>query len=719
MLDHPAMLPASEVQDKLISDSDIDRMTRSEFYAFAMEHLRWFMESYLFFRPEGGGQPHPLILTPHQLELHELFVRHWIVEQEPLYLVVAKHRKAYVTTYFGGLGLSLCILNPGTNGFLAANDWPTTEKVRRNIVKPFWDFLPPADAKEKARPFDLPLKGGDDPDDLVWHNLILVNETDPRTGQRQTLEKFSPSGGSYFTFLSAGSEKGGVSQSLDFALFTEAGIDGPNWDTNVDRTVDAFPKTKRHLLVFEGTGEHGGSFLNSLIDIAEEESSEHKLVFLRWFNDPNMRRKIPKGKRVQPTGTGVKRQRDAEELARIRSEFHQYYNIDQITDERVRQGLIQQLDECLYWRQTISLPRLRYNFMKFNSHHPTTLQDQRMSHGKSIFDGDMIKELEDAYEARRAAYKRIPEKARPPYPRRFPVKLPGGDLLDTVVLYHAPEKGWKYLVCVDSSEGVPGGDDSAIGVFGFSPDGHVVLAALHSGLIDAETQARVAFALSDLYRTIGGGMAMVSVEIERYGVAVLARLRKLRTDKNERPPLYHMRDADKPGQRDKNPGFRTDRFTRPTAIEFFGNWGRQWVIDVKEAYAQFRSFGRAPNGKIKGLGYPDDIVLICLQAAWIGVEWNCYRPPKPQVVQDEVIKSLRPSDPESEEAMIRRAYPELSDALIADLVRAGATARLATGIDEQTYRPATALEQASHDILSMRSEPPRGEDAWMLNFLAR
>lgn len=627
-----------------------ERQSRLVFYRAAWELCRWWMESFQYIRVEGGAMS-LAAFTHHQETLHNSFVDYWFIMQKQLIAVVAKHRRAYVTTYWQRLLHARARLCPGSHSLFSANIQDTTDELVSDMILSFEAYLLPVENILKAPPYNLPRYGKDNPSFLQFFGLQEHRVRDGATGQERIEEVESPKYGSVVKFMTASGRTGGIGGAKEMIVFSEAGMDGPDWDTITNQSAEALPKKGPSLLVYEGTGEHGGSFLNSLISLAEKPNSGHKLFFLCWLDDPAQRLPLAPGEtQVTPLEhCQGGRQRDAEELHRIRTEFKRRVGFDKIEDPTQRLELLKRCEESLNWRKHQGMPRLKFNPLAFNMNHPTTVDDQRTTVAESVFDGYLVAELDKEFERRRAL---IPEGSDFPhiYPHLFNEnQMP----VETLHILHPRNPMMWTLVCVDPSQGTnpSSGDPSAIGCWGFLRDGSVTLLAIHDGRIPVSAQARVAMLLSKMYRSVDGSMAMISVEtVDKWGQGVVREIMDMGHRSGEMPKLYHMTGALLTDV-DREPGFRMDANTKNTSIQIMAEWLPMWIVDYKGFFQQAARFTKLNLNRaiVRGAkGSPDDIVTMSLQAAYIGSGMGFFRSRRietDELPADEKLTVLVPDKP--------------------------------------------------------------------------
>jgi len=213
----------------------------------------------------------------------------------------------------------------------------------------------------------------------------------------------------------------------------------------------------------------------------------------------------------------------------------------------------------------------------------------------------------------------------------LPLTDTDGTALHTCHILHPPESGIRYLVTVDPSMGVKKtGDPSAIMVWGFYQDSRVKLFAVNDGVLPVMMQAQIAFKFSELFRTYGE-MSTVSVEnVDKYGTAVINALRKMKTPKGDKAPLYHMRAPGFGSRTEIMPGFSMNPQTKTYAIQTLRSWLPLWQVDYKPWFGQLANFQQVNITKaiVRGAnGIHDDLVTSSLQAAFIGVEWGAFNVP--------------------------------------------------------------------------------------------
>lgn len=677
IMDHPAMLPASQVK----LPKPVEEMTHDEFREFGRKHFRWFLETYGYYRPSGVLETQPIVikLTPHQVRMLAVFVQGWFIDETQQIVVVGKHRRAYTTTLWAMIIWALTHLYPGLNAFIGANSWKTTrESIKEQMVQVYEDCLPPMGSPEKRHPFDTPMISAPGDDTMRWARTWDQIEDDEETGLPKLVTHTSNVGGSYIMFKSVGSKEGAVSREVAVQLFSEGGMSGPgiDWDLVWDRSANAMPKQGACLMVVEGTGEERLSFLNRMIDIAQQPDNQYVFVMLHWYDDPAMWLENPKQEKILPVGNSAKdKERDAYEIERIVKAFREEKRYDEIS-EADRQKWERVLRAALYYRMKRGLPRLKYSTIRWNTDFPTTREDMRPVSKSTVFDVYVLEDMKTDAIKRAEALDGLPDAERPLYPVVLPVYDDNGKAYHTLHLLHEPGYNAQRVICVDASEGVPGNDPNAITCCRFERGGKVVLEAVHDGYVDGSVLAKMAFILSDYYRDPWGNMSPISVEDEQFGGAVIRDLQNMKTEKGETPPLYRMRTPLQDGNARRRIGFDMNTSTRQYGIKYLKAWMKDWVIDYLPIFDQLGTFGVTASGKIKGLKlYPDDLVLCLVQTAYIGVEWGKFSAPKPVLgeAEEQIIRrsEIRPEERIDLEKMLADQYPQLPESVRKRMITEG------------------------------------------------
>jgi hypothetical protein len=249
-------------------------------------------------------------------------------------------------------------------------------------------------------------------------------------------------------------------------------------------------------------------------------------------------------------------------------------------------------------------------------------------------------------------------------------------------------------------------DPSAIGAWSFYGNGEVKLMAVHDGIVPGRMQAQIAFLLADMYRSSGGGMAMVSVDVkERWGQSVLAALIRMRNGKGEAPPLYRMRGTELGSETQNEPGFDLNVVTKSFGIQHLAQWLSQWRLDYRAIYLQLAKYGKLPRAArtdaFKGQeGAPDDLVSMMLQATYIGWQWGFFRPPPVTSADGGPVTPLPRVQTETLDDAIAREYPNLDGETRKMLVESGAYAQYIAGrgpLKVMTLRDYLVREMSNKD----------------------
>jgi hypothetical protein len=162
---------------------------------------------------------------------------------------------------------------------------------------------------------------------------------------------------------------------------------------------------------------------------------------------------------------------------------------------------------------------------------------------------------------------------------------------DRVRIWLPPEKGKRYIVSADTSEG-SGSDPSAAVVREFATGDHC---ATLSGQYPPEDLAGATAALGLEYNT-----AEIAVERNNHGHTTLVVLRR----EQKYPRIYYHRD--------KKAGFPTDQVTRPVMLDGLAAAHRKglWKCRDRATLAQFRTFIVNAQGRPEAApGEHDDLVM--------------------------------------------------------------------------------------------------------------
>lgn len=666
LLDHPAMLP----HDKVKLPKPVDKMGFEEFWQFAAEHLRWFIETYFFFNAGEVNSPdlRPLHFTPHQIRLHEALVKGWYINKEQTIVVVGKHRRAYVTTYSTAAitALSLCYR---VNALITANSWDVTRFIKNDMVRVYIDNLPPSGEPDKQHPFNIPIISPD-ADDLI--QFARVKE-DKSTGEITTQKR----GGQYILFKPASSREGGVSRQLPLQLYSEAGLSGQgvNWDLISKRSANALPKQGPALVIYEGTGETGSSFINKMVKIAEDPTTSYVLKFLKWYDDPLCWLMDPERRmKIFPVGTSAKeKERDALEIERIAKAYREDHNYKDLKKhEAARHERL--LYAALRWRQYVKMPAVKYSTLEFNVDFPTTLEDMRPSVRNTVFDAYVIEDLKEAAIARLKKAEESEDPLENRFPCVYPIEGENDKVIQTLRLLRHPGVGARRVIVVDASSGLPGRDPSAAMVarfenYGKKGNSKVTIEAVHDGVVSSDALAQIALSMADIYRGPQGELPVIAIEDEKYGRSVTSALMSMRTQDGEKPRLYRMRGALRGSQVEKTPGFKMNPHSRRFGISYLRTWMRDFEMDYLPIFDQLGSFAENPEtGFVRGMNLHDDLVLCLVMIAYIGVEWGYYNLPKPVLIPEDVdennVKIITRAEPQKSEEvdldeLLRKHFPQL------------------------------------------------------------
>ncbi len=184
---------------------------------------------------------------------------------------------------------------------------------------------------------------------------------------------------------------------------------------------------------------------------------------------------------------------------------------------------------------------------------------------------------------------------------------PGG----VEVHWEEPQKDVRYVAGVDTSEGLPGGDNSGIGVL--RGDTGAQVASIH-GLFNPKELAEHVVRLCGLYND-----ALVGIERENHGHAVLQEVVRLgyRRPHFRGGPLFYFK-RNKADIRESRPGWTTNGETRPIMLSDLADAIENGYIKIHDRMfvSECTSFRRQAGGKFQADSSAHDDSVMKWAIAW-------------------------------------------------------------------------------------------------------
>lgn len=268
---------------------------------------------------------------------------------------------------------------------------------------------------------------------------------------------FAEEGGSFIRVATGGNVKGAMGDGFRFIHYSELGVDDVDWDAICKSNDIMCPARDRFgkpsvgtTIIKEGATYLDdtsrvltGVYLQNIIQAVYDGESEFEHMFFPWYEMERYREPLDPGEKVKPFGAGIdSKRRDAEELDDTRALMWQDWEIDKYTGPQ-RERLVQQMEECLNYRQKVIMPSMDGNLDWVHSQYPKVWKEAFVSRAQKFFAGVDVNNLIEHLGA------------NPPK-----VHIDS----DLGVTYKDPERGMKYLIVSDHSSG-SGQDAFAAWVF--------------------------------------------------------------------------------------------------------------------------------------------------------------------------------------------------------------------------------------------------------------
>ena len=413
----------------------------------------------------------------------------------------------------------------------------------------------------------------------IFRIARLMHERDPRApllkgpGNQYRLE--FPGLNSIFYLMTAAGRGVARGDTLSRVHWSEVAWSCPGYNqlANQRDLLTGLSEAASHGEMVLETTPNGSELFRELYIDAKAGKNDWTPIFLPWFQDP---------RNCDPV--------EKDEPESILSE---------VDEEEARLIKSRGLDSGqIKWRRR-KVRELRHLFPQ---EYPEDDHTCWLISGVSFFDNRLVLQLRD--ECLAAPLKDDPALGAIPADS---TPVPGG----YEVSWEEPERGVEYCIGVDTSEGIPGCDYGGLGVM--RRDNGRQVAAVH-GLFKPSVLAGHAGRWSQLYND-----ALVGVERENHGHAVLQKLMELGVDKPHfRGGSLYFVGADASRGRDEHrtarAGWSTNSVTRPLLLEGL----RDWVeadnphdrVRDRQMLNEMLTFRMQENGSFRhDSGYHDDSIF--------------------------------------------------------------------------------------------------------------
>lgn len=519
-----------------------------------IKDFEWYASRVLKIQTKTSGLK-PFDLMPHQAK----YVHH-IKNDFPdgiVRSIVLKSRQSGFSTLIAGMNIHRMATERDCKVIMLADKFGRSVDVH-NIYSRFVNNLP-----EKLRP----MISKNNEREIEFDNPILSNR------------KARPGLGSSLKTETAQDPNAGRSGTRKIAHMTEAAFFA--YASQIDEGVqNSIPLASGTYIVKESTawGKQGiGESFYKLWCAAEKGESIYKPFFVSWFECPDYACQVPHGFILS-----------IDEVDLIKK-------CPEITNENIAWRRLKLLEYAAS-SDSVFTPEER-----FKQDFPSTPEEAFLSTGRPVFDQEKLHRLISWARSTPAEVKKIVLKQ--PTLAQFPTLL---------TVYSVPEKGKKYLIGCDISEGTALGDSSS--AFVMDSD-HKQVAVFH-GKIDPDLLGKVLVELAKIYNE-----ALIIPEINNMGYSTLSAI------KNEGYLKVYMRsvfDEIEEGRETKKMGWRTTSKTKQDMLNRLIAWFRDGEILIKDInlLQEMASLSRESSGDVELTG-KDRVVACCL--AVMGVD-QIYEP---------------------------------------------------------------------------------------------
>ena len=320
-------------------------------------------------------------------------------------------------------------------------------------------------------------------------------------------------------------------------------------------------------------------------------------------------------------------------------------------------------EEHTWWRKLIWRRRKKLEFRtepkKFYQEYPSTPEEAFLASGRPVFDTRMLQEMEKiaiaATKTRPYMCGEVIKNIDPQSPEKFSFRevRRAGEVDPTPLrVWWLPEKGKKYVIGVDVSEGIEiessRGKEPDYSIIDIMEVGSRKTAARWRGYIDPDLLGEVVFNLGMFYNK-----ALVGVEVNNHGIATAAWL------KNSFYRNLYMRETAEDDQfqvRTTKFGWATNKKTKPIMIsELVRSIRENDIIDLDIVFIrECLSYVRRDDGSMAAQeGQHDD----CVMAKAIALQMADWAPYDTEYAKENIHKPVK----RNTNATQSSSTPSLSD----------------------------------------------------------
>lgn len=347
----------------------------------------------------------------------------------------------------------------------------------------------------------------------------------------------------------------------------------------------------------------------------ENKDNGYRKIFISWVSDEEYRTEIDISNYLNFELSEIEDSRYGDEVRErdnIISELEFWY--PELNGDKL--ALEQEAISRLVWRRNTIDKKLEGDKDKFRQEYPTKVEDAFASHSNSIFKGYKIQELKDiiiSNNLKPIRYKYIHDDEVKEYWNKFYQSNYGH-----LHIYEEPIEGCTYVCGGDASQGIEGGDESALIVLKLP---HLEEVAMFCDIIRPDEFAGVSNYLNLYYNK-----ALLGIEInDKGGFTTVDRLE----NDYRYPNLYYTLGNSNKANTIRY-GFHTNAIIRQIMINDYLSLvtNDSLIIKSKKLIDQMSTFIKHPNDKIAASnGKHDDLVMAMAIAIQMAKQAHIITPP--------------------------------------------------------------------------------------------
>lgn len=465
----------------------------------------------------------------------------------PVRILALKARQMGVTTWGGGYQLEKVARHGGQKCVMMAHRDEDTQEIYGSKIQELWEQIP-----EEMRPHRVRSN----------RREIIVRHG---ARERKQRKKVHERGRSYVMVLTAGSETGGRSRTIQHFHASEAAFFKNDYKV-LNATFQSVPQKPGTSIILETTANGASGAFHDLWRAAEKGENDFVPVFFPWFSFKEYSRPF--------AGAAYK-----------------IAFFDSMTDQEKATMQLHELSfEQMNWRRW-AIPNLCLGDpLLFQAEYPATPDEAFIASGTCRFDHEALLVLES--------------RAPKPIARGTVLNVEGktkfvSDPAGPVTIYRKVRRRAEYILPADAGEGIRTRDPSAGCVY--DRRSRKLVARIH-GHIEPQEYADLIWRLGRLYND-----ALIVPENNGPGLAVIKRLQQRQV---ERIYQHSVIDSALGVKRDKM-GFTTTKQARDFGIQMLASAIANLQVELSvEQIAECRNFQTQDGRKYEAKpGTHDDEVM--------------------------------------------------------------------------------------------------------------